>query len=63
MKIEVNRVLNILFNNGYATAEAEKPEIIRYESNEEALFDKVNVKFIFNPKLKYTFGPTKITFR
>lgn len=62
VKIEVNRVLNILFNNGYATAEAEKPEIIRYESNEEALFDKVNVKFIFNPKLKYTFGPTKITF-
>lgn len=59
---EVNRVLNILFNNGYATAFSNKPEILKYESNEENFKNKVDITLIFVPKIKYRFGKTNVTF-
>lgn len=59
---EVNRVLNILFNNGYATALSNRPEILKYETNEEDLKNKVDITLIFIPKSKYRFGKTKVTF-
>ena len=59
---EVNRVLNILFNNGYATALSGKPEILKYETNEEKFKNKVDITLIFIPKIKYRFGKTNVTF-
>ncbi|MBK9404033.1 MAG: BamA/TamA family outer membrane protein [Ignavibacteria bacterium] len=59
---EVNRVLNILFNNGYATALSGKPEILKYETNEEKFKNKVDITLIFVPKIKYRFGKTNVTF-
>lgn len=59
---EVNRVLNILFNNGYATALSGKPEILKYETNEEKFKNKVDITLIFVPKIKYRFGKTNVSF-
>lgn len=59
---EVSRVLNILFNNGYATALSSKPEILKYETNEAANKDKVNIIMTFLPNIKYKFGSTKVKF-
>ncbi|MEO8663851.1 MAG: BamA/TamA family outer membrane protein [Ignavibacteria bacterium] len=61
IKLEEARVLNILYNNGYATANSKSPEVLKYETNDKALEGKVNVKLIFEPRLRYVFGPTRIT--
>lgn len=63
IKLEQTRILTLLNNNGYATASSENPEVFKYETDVVALKNKVNVKFVFDPKIKYTFGPTKITFK
>lgn len=60
--LELNRVLNVLFNNGYATATSQSPEVLKYETNDNTLKNKVNIVFTFNPKLKYAFGTTSVTF-
>ncbi len=63
LKLEVSRVLNILFNNGYATAKADNPEILKYETNRSDLKNKVNIVLSFNPKLRYVFGSTTINIK
>lgn len=63
VKLEVTRILNILYNNGYATAKAQNPEILKYETNKNTLKYKLNLILEFIPKLKYTFGPTKINIK
>lgn len=63
IKLEVTRITNILMNNGYATATSSSPEIFKYDSNEDSLLGKVNVRLIFQPRYKYTFGPTIITIK
>ena len=62
IKLEVARVLNILNNNGYATASAFDPEVLKYETDDNSLKNKVNVTLTFRAGLMYFFGPTKITF-
>jgi len=61
IKLEEARVLNILYNSGYAIATAENPEVLKYESFNEDLKGKVNVKLVLIPKLRYFFGSTNIT--
>ncbi len=63
IKLELDRVLNVLYNNGYATAVEENPEVFKFETNEKSLKNKVNVTLIFTPKLRYVFGTTTITFK
>lgn len=63
IKQEVSRVLNILFNNGYATAISESPEVIKYVTNIESLQNRVNIVLNFEPKLRYVFGSTKVIFK
>lgn len=63
LKLEVSRVLNILFNNGYATAKAENPEILKFETNRNELKNKLNINLSFNPKLRYVFGSTTINIK
>lgn len=62
VKIEMNRVLNILFNNGYAIARSENPEVLKYETNDDNLKNKVNVTLSYVTDKKYKFGTTKVTF-
>lgn len=62
VKIEVSRVLNILFNNGYAIAKANDPEVLKYETNDDHLKSKVNITLSFITDKKYEFGTTKVTF-
>lgn len=63
LKLEVSRVMNILFNNGYATAKADNPEILKFETNRSELKNKVNINLSFNPKLRYVFGSTTINIK
>ncbi len=63
VRSEVTRVIGVLNNNGYATASSDSPEIFRYETNDNSLKGKVNIKLPFFPKLRYVFGPTNISFR
>jgi outer membrane protein assembly factor BamA len=63
IKLEINRILATLYNNGYATAISESPEVLKYETNVTSLKNKVNVNLILIPKLRYVFGKTKITFK
>jgi len=60
--LELNRVLNVLFNNGYATATSRSPEVLKFETNDPNLKHKVNITLAFTPKLKYFFGTTTVTF-
>jgi len=62
IKLELNRVMNLLFNHGYATANSANPEILKYESSVERLKNKININFTFHPELKYTFGKTDVKF-
>lgn len=63
IKLEMTRILNLLQNNGYATASSESPDILKYETNLQKLKTKVNITFIFNTGFKYTFGTTDIVFK
>ncbi|MEO6696091.1 MAG: BamA/TamA family outer membrane protein [Ignavibacteria bacterium] len=60
--LELNRVLNVLFNNGYATATSKNPEVLKYETNDQILKYKVNIELYFSPNYKYFFGKTTVTF-
>lgn len=62
VKLEATRILNLLFNNGYATASAENPVVLKYETNNPNLTDKVRIILSFIPKLKYVFGSTSVVF-
>lgn len=63
VKLEVTRILNILYNHGYATAKAESPEVLKYETNQLSLLYKVNIVLDFDPKLRYVFGTTTINIK
>lgn len=63
IKLEMTRIVNLLQNNGYATATSENPDILKYETNLAPLKHKVNVTLIFKTGLKYYFGTTKIVFK
>lgn len=63
VKLEVTRILNILYNNGYATANADNPVVLKYETNNPNLTDKVRVILPFHPKRKYQFGSTSVKFQ
>ncbi len=60
---EISRIMEILFNNGYALAVSESPDVLKYETNNPELENKVNLTFTFVTGDVYTFGNTKITFR
>ncbi len=62
VNLELLRIMEILFNNGYATATSGFPEILKYETNKENLLNKVDVVINFDPKRKYDFGKTLIKF-
>lgn len=62
IKLEVSRVLNLLNNNGYATAFSDNPTILKYETNNPDLKDKVRIMLNFFPKLQYIFGTTNVEF-
>jgi outer membrane protein assembly factor BamA len=57
------RILEILFNNGYALAVSESPEVLKYETNIPSLESKVNLILTFITGDVYKFGKTKISFR
>jgi len=63
INLEKMRILNELSNNGYATAQADNPLVLKYETNDPHLKNKVNITLTFNPKLLYEFGSTKINFK
>ena len=63
VKLEIDRVLNVLHNNGYATATAEHPEVMKFETNIDNLKNKVDINFVLFPKLRYEFGTTTITIK
>lgn len=60
IKLEVARVLNILFDNGYALATSDKPLILKIETNEADLKGKVKIEIAFLPGEQYTYGKTQI---
>lgn len=62
IKLEVNRIMNILYNNGYANASSDNPVILKYETNQENLLDKVKVILNFQSGDKFIFGTTSVTF-
>ncbi len=62
VKLEVNRVLNILYDNGYAIAKSENPEVLKYETTDDNLKDKVNITLTFITDKKFNFGTTTVTF-
>ncbi|MBS1517115.1 MAG: BamA/TamA family outer membrane protein [Bacteroidetes bacterium] len=63
VKLESGRIMDILFNNGYADAVAGTPEILKYQTNIKSLYNKVNVKINFTPNLKYKIGTTTVRFK
>jgi len=60
--LELNRVLTVLFNNGYATATSKSPEVLKYQTNDPKLKNKVNIVLTFLPKFRYLFGITTVSF-
>ncbi len=63
IKLEVARVLEVLFDNGYALASADKPFILKLESNEKELKGKVNIDVDFKPGGIYSYGKTQINIK
>lgn len=63
IKLEVTRVLNVLFDNGYAMATSDKPLVLKLESNEKEFKGKVNIKIDFEPGEIYTYGKTDINIK
>jgi len=61
VQIEITRALTLLVNNGYALAQADIPDIIKFVSKDTSLTDKVDVMLNFSPKDRYQFGKTTIT--
>ncbi|MEZ4690233.1 MAG: POTRA domain-containing protein [Ignavibacteria bacterium] len=63
IKLEVARVLEVLYDNGYALASADKPLILKLESNEKELKGKVNIEIDFKTGEVYTYGNTQINIK
>ncbi|MDQ3020478.1 MAG: BamA/TamA family outer membrane protein [Bacteroidota bacterium] len=63
IKLEGARVIDILNNNGYALANSQSPEVLKYETNNPSLKHKVNLSLVFVPGFRYVFGSTRISFK
>jgi outer membrane protein insertion porin family len=57
---EFNRILDTLLNSGYALASGKPPEVLKYETDDPDLLNKVEVRFIFEPKELYRIGNTSV---
>jgi outer membrane protein insertion porin family len=55
---EISRIIEILNNNGYATALSDQPEVIRYLSSRRNRNTNIKVKLKFIPGDFYRFGKT-----
>lgn len=63
VQLEITRVLTILVNNGYALAQADIPDIVKFISKDTALVDKVDILLNFTTRGRYNFGKTTITLK
>ena len=61
IQLEISRILSLLLNNGYALAQADVPDVIKFITKDSTLKDRVDIIFNFTTKDKYVFGPTNIT--
>jgi len=61
VQLEISRMLTILLNNGYALAQADIPDIVKFVTKDSALASKVDIVLNFTPRGKYRFGKTAIT--
>jgi outer membrane protein assembly factor BamA len=61
VQVEISRMLNILVNNGYALAQADVPDIVKFVTKDSALMSKVDIILNFTTHDRYTFGKTAIT--
>lgn len=61
VQVEITRALTLLLNNGYALAQADIPDIVKFVSKDTSLTDKVDIILNFSPKNRYKFGKTTIT--
>jgi outer membrane protein assembly factor BamA len=61
VQLEITRMLGILLNNGYALAQADIPDVVKFVSRDTALSDKVDIVLNFTARDRYRFGKTVIT--
>lgn len=61
VQLEISRVLNVLVNNGYALAQADIPDIVKFVSKDSSLAHKVDILLNFTPRSLFRFGKTAIT--
>lgn len=61
VQLEITRVLGILLNNGYALAQADVPDIVKFVSKDSALANRVDIVLNFTPRSRFNFGRTNIT--
>lgn len=61
VQLEISRMLGILLNNGYALAQADIPDVIKFVSKDTTLSDKVDIVLNFTPRDRFRFGKTAIT--
>jgi len=61
IQIEISRILSLLQNNGYALAQTDVPDVVKFITKDVSLENRVDIIFNFTPRDKYIFGPTKIT--
>lgn len=61
VQLEISRILTILVNNGYALAQADIPDIIKFVSKDSSLAHRVDILLNFTPRSRFTFGKTAIT--
>lgn len=57
---ESARILSFLQNNGYALANSDPPEIVKFESNNPDLDNKLEINFNYQLGYRYRFGKTII---
>lgn len=55
---EISRIIDVLNNNGYATALADQPEVIKYIDTKSGTSKNIKVKLGFRPGDFYRFGKT-----
>lgn len=60
VQVEITRTLTLLVNNGYALAQADIPDVVKFISKDTSLTDKVDILLNFTPKDRYSFGKTTI---
>ncbi|MBS1492537.1 MAG: BamA/TamA family outer membrane protein [Bacteroidetes bacterium] len=61
VQLEISRILTLLVNNGYALAQADVPDIVKFISKDSTLTNKVDIILNFTPRSKFNFGKTSIT--